>query len=603
MSAWCDLQGQSIPTDFMAAPGNRQVTLSWDRVPGASAYKVKQVSRAIGFTVLASDAPRVSLVVTNLGNLTAYTFAVRSVVDGFESADSLGVQATPSAALLDLLPAGAKIEKLAGGFIFTEGPVWYPEDGGFLVFSDIDGDQLWRWKPGVGISSFRKPSNRTNGNTRDREGRLISCEQITRSITRTELDGTITTLVTEYNGRRLNEPNDVVVKSDGSIWFTDPMYFQTTLNQPGKYLYRFDPSIGNASVTAMVKDMNNPNGLCFSPDESRLYVSDAGPGNQVRVYDVLPDNSLTNSRRFVSHWGDGMRMDAKNRLFTTGESVRIYGADGGLLGTIPRDASGIPEQIVLGGTFQQSANVCFGGPNQEMLFVCAVTGLYGITRLPDLVITGIYPAPGSLIEGQPTLLRVVVKNQGTGATKEGTSIRLAIEINDGTKLVVTPDFNQSIPPGASVALTTDTRASSALWTPRAGVHTVRGSVDPADLVRESNELNNTFTNEMSVVTRAFDSDGDGINDFDEVAAGTDPADSASVLKVLAIDRRDDDSVAMTWSSVSGKSYRIARKTSLADFGWAESSEVIVATGATTSWTNRIGSMGGSTCLLRVRTEP
>ena len=518
---------------------------------------------------------------------------MRSVADGFESADSSSLRAIPSAAVLDLLPAGAKVEKLAGGFAFTEGPVWFPDDGGFLVFSDLnEGNQLWRWSPGSKASIFRKPSNLTNGNTRDREGRLVSCQQTTRSVTRTELDGTITTLVTEYNGKKFNEPNDVVVKSDGTIWFTDPTYGNPQ-TQPGTYVYRFDPNIGNASVIPVLTELKQPNGLCFSPDESRLYVSETSVG-QIRVYDVQPDNSLTNSRRFASHWSDGIRMDAKGRLFTTGDDFRIHGPDGELLATFARNATGIPEQ---------SANVCFGGPNQEMLFICASTSLYGITRLPDLVVTGISPFPTSLIDGQPTLFHAVVKNQGTGATQEGTPIRVAMAIDDSTNLVVTTGFNQSIPPGASVVLTADAGFADSVWTPTVGAHTLRGSLDPADLVRESNELNNASTNRLTVAARPVDSDADGVDDSGEVATGTDPADPASALKILSIERRSGDDVALTWSSVSGKTYRITRKTNVDDFGWAESSEVISATGATASWTNRIGALGSSAGFLRVRAEP
>jgi gluconolactonase len=328
----------------MAAPGDAQVTLSWDTVPNASAYKVKRSGASPMFvTATVSNVSRVSLVVTNLRNGVTYTFAVRAVADGFESADTTSLPAIPSAAVLDSLPAGAKIEKLAGGFRFTEGPVWFPTEGGFLVFSDLDGDEMWRWTPGSGVSTFRKPSHRTNGNTRDREGRLISCQQITRSVTRTELNGTITTLVTEFDGKPFNEPNDVVVKSDGTIWFTDPMYFlyHTKQTQRGKYVYRFDPTVGNASVTPVVRDIADPNGLCFSPDENRLFVAEAGPGNQIRVYDVLPDNSLTNSRRFVPWFADGIRMDAQGRLFTTGDEFRVRGPGGELLASVG-DVAGRP---------------------------------------------------------------------------------------------------------------------------------------------------------------------------------------------------------------------------------------------------------------------
>jgi gluconolactonase len=404
------VQGQIIPIGVMAAPGDAEVTLSWDRVGGVSSYKVKRFGGVpVEFVVPASDSQRVSLMAANLVNGINYGFTIRSVVEGFESPESAVVRFAPSAGLLDLLPAGARIEKLAGGFQFTEGPVWTDADGGYLVFSDIDGNQLWRWKPGSGASSYRRPSNRTNGNTRDHQGRLISCQQVTRSVTRTEHDGTITTLVTEYKGKRFNEPNDVVVKSDGSVWFTDPLYYNRTLNQPGRYVYRFDPEIGNESVTLVITDMSEPNGLCFSPDELQLYVSDPARG-EIRVYDVLPDNTVTNGRRVVPHWADGIRMDSKRRLFTTGAGFRIYDEQGKLLGMLGLNSAGIPEV---------SANVCLGGMNNEMVFVCAGTSLYGITPMPDLVVTSVIPHPVQLTEGEPVRLAVVVRNQGTGATQEG----------------------------------------------------------------------------------------------------------------------------------------------------------------------------------------
>ena len=196
--AMADTLGQERVRSLMTIPGDAQVTLTWLPAAQASGYNVKQATSAAGpLTVVATNIPGTTCLLTNLKNGTNYFFAVSSVADEFESADTPRLQATPSAAVLDLLPAGAKLEKLATGYQTAEGPVWDPAGGGSLIFSDIDGNCMYRWTPGSGITTFRQPSNRANGNTLDRQGRLITCQQTTRSVTRTELDGTVTTLVSQ----------------------------------------------------------------------------------------------------------------------------------------------------------------------------------------------------------------------------------------------------------------------------------------------------------------------------------------------------------------------------------------------------------------------
>jgi sugar lactone lactonase YvrE len=350
--AGIEARGQDQVTSFLAIPGDAQVTLTWAPASQASSYNVKQGRSVNGpFTTIATNVPGSSYVVNNLTNNQVYFFAVSSVADEFESANTPGLSATPSAAVLDLLPAGAKMEVLASGFQTSEGPVWNSAQGGFLIFSDLDGNRMLRWTPGSGITTFRRPSNRANGNTLDLQGRLLTCQQTTRSVTRAEPDGTITPLVTQYKAKPFNEPNDVVVKSDGTGWFTDPRWSNPTQTQPGQYVYRFDLEVGNPSVTLVATNTLSPNELCFSPDEAWLYVADTlGPASQddefpglIWVYDVLPDNSLANGQVFFP-------------------CLSCF-------------------------------NVCLGGANQEMLFVTVGTSLYAITRMPDHGRHGHLPHP------------------------------------------------------------------------------------------------------------------------------------------------------------------------------------------------------------------
>src|SRR5438105_255450 len=191
----------------------------------------------------------------------------------------------------------AVVERVATGFRFTEGPVWFG-DGRYLLFSDVPNNRIMRWSEETGrVEIFRKPSRYTNGNARDRQGRLISAEHESSSITRTEFDGRVTTLIDRFEGKSLNAPNDVIVKSDGSIWFSDPVYGGLYEARNRKFelparVYRLDPATGQATVVA--SDMAGPNGLAFSPDESKLYVVDSsGKPPALRVYDVA-DNRLAN---------------------------------------------------------------------------------------------------------------------------------------------------------------------------------------------------------------------------------------------------------------------------------------------------------------------
>jgi gluconolactonase len=263
-----------------------------------------------------------------------------------------------------------KLERLATGCRWAEGPAYFPA-GRYLVWSDIPNDRILRWDECDGsISTFRSPAGYTNGHTVDRQGRLVSCEHIARQVTRTESDGTIIVLADRYQGKRLNSPNDVVVRSDGSIWFTDPSYGidhdYEGLRQEGEldgcHVYRVDP--GTAEVTRVADDFVRPNGLAFSNDESQLYVVDT-PGKHIRRFDV-DGEKLTGGEVFAPCAGgmfDGIRLDSIGRVWAaTHEGVHCFDPDGTLIGKLL-----LPDVV---------SNLTFGGPKGNRLFITATTTVW-----------------------------------------------------------------------------------------------------------------------------------------------------------------------------------------------------------------------------------
>ncbi len=273
----------------------------------------------------------------------------------------------------------APLEKLATGFRWAEGPVWFA-DAGCLLFSDIPNNRIMRWIDGVGISVYREPSNFSNGHTRDHQGRLISCEHGARRVTRTEHDGRITVLADSYQGKRLNSPNDVVVKSDGSIWFTDPHYgimtdyegYRAAQEQPC-HVYKLDPQSG--SMQAVIDDFDCPNGLCFSPDETCLYVAetgtmfDANADQRIRRFTIDSDGETVqggdNFYKVEVGCADGFRADVDGNIWTSaGDGVHCISPEGDLLGKIK-----VPETV---------SNVCFGGRAKARLFITGTTSLYSV---------------------------------------------------------------------------------------------------------------------------------------------------------------------------------------------------------------------------------
>lgn len=271
-----------------------------------------------------------------------------------------------------------KVERLASGITrWAEGPVWMG-DARCLLWSDVPGNCIWRWDEETGaVSVWRKPSGYANGNTRDRQGRLLTCEHGGRRVSRTELDGSVKTLVDSFEGRKLNSPNDVVCKSDGSVWFTDPSFgilgnYEGTKAEPElpTNVYRWD---GKLSVVA--EGINQPNGLAFSPDESILYVVESrSVPRKILAFDVTR-NGLSNKRVLIDAGPkgtpDGFRVDVDGNLWCgwgMGEAgldgVHVFNPDGRLIGCID-----LPERC---------ANVCFGGPHRNRLFMAATTSLYSL---------------------------------------------------------------------------------------------------------------------------------------------------------------------------------------------------------------------------------
>jgi len=274
----------------------------------------------------------------------------------------------------------ARVERLWTGARWLEGPAWFAA-GRYLVFSDIPNNRMLRYDDTSGhVSVFRQPSNNSNGNTVDRQGRLVTCEHLTRRVTRTGFDGRIEVIADRFEGRRLNSPNDVVVRSDGSIWFTDPSYgilhdYEGDYGTPeidGCHVYRVDPDSG--TVTAVATDFVKPNGLAFSPDERLLYVADTGASHSkdgprhIRKMAVNADHSLTSLGVFADCTAgmfDGFRVDPKGRLWTSAaDGVHCYDPDGTLIGKIR-----IPEFV---------SNLTFGGDKGNRLFITGTTSLYAV---------------------------------------------------------------------------------------------------------------------------------------------------------------------------------------------------------------------------------
>src|SRR3954468_5366868 len=272
-----------------------------------------------------------------------------------------------------LVVSSARLEELHTGCRWAEGPVWFPAHD-TLIFSDIPNQRMLRYVANGGVTVFRQPSNFANGNTMDLMGRLVSCEHGGRRVTRTEHDGSLTVLAESYQGKRLNSPNDVVVKSDGTIWFTDPSYgidtdyegYRAESEIGGCHVYRVDPSGGACHIVA--DDFVRPNGLAFSADERQLFIADTRV-NHVRVFDVADDGALSNDREFAQCSNgrfDGLRFDEDGRLWAAaGDGVHCFAADGTLIGKIR-----VPDPAV--------SNLVFGGAKRNRLFMCAPTAIYSI---------------------------------------------------------------------------------------------------------------------------------------------------------------------------------------------------------------------------------
>lgn len=274
----------------------------------------------------------------------------------------------------ELIEVGGRVTLLHDGCSFTEGPVWFG-DLNCLLWSDIPNNRIMLWTADGQVSVFRANSRNANGNTRDRQGRLITCEHSGRRVTRTEPDGTITVIADSYRGRSLNSPNDVVVKSDGTIWFTDPQY-GLWMSFPGveseqahENVYRVDPATG--AISAVASDLQKPNGLAFSPDETWLYVADSAvshdpaANSHIRRFRVEGDGSLSGGEVFVTTEGipDGLRSDMEGNIWTSaGKGLNCYTPQGELLGRIdfPMDVT----------------NLTFGGPDRDRIFVTGGANLF-----------------------------------------------------------------------------------------------------------------------------------------------------------------------------------------------------------------------------------
>ena len=294
-----------------------------------------------------------------------YLFLLVCVVFGFWTGHVTMVRHTMD----QIIPQGEIVRMKATGMQSTEGPVWIRD--GYLIYSDLTGNELKKYTLDGEITSYRNPSHRTNGNTVDRLGRLISCETESRRLVIEEKNGMIRTLVDRWEGKKLNGPNDVILRSNGTVWFTDPGYkLESDQREIAKnQVYCYDPLTQNLKV--ILDTFEKPNGLCFSPDESLFYVGEAGKAHQIWVFDVRSDHTLANGRIFATlEQGvpDGMRTDDQGRLYVAaGNGIQIFDPKGQFIGTIAVD--------------EPPSNLCFGGPDRKTLFISARTSLYMIPLL------------------------------------------------------------------------------------------------------------------------------------------------------------------------------------------------------------------------------
>ncbi|TBW40863.1 SMP-30/gluconolactonase/LRE family protein [Siculibacillus lacustris] len=278
-----------------------------------------------------------------------------------------------------LILPGAHLERLHQGSRWAEGPVYFPA-GDYLMWSDIPNARVWQWVPELGARIWSHSSNNCNGNTRDAQGRRVTCEHLTRSVVRFEPDGSRTVLADAFEGRRLNSPNDVIVASDGAVWFTDPTYGiltdyegkRSTPEQPGCFVYRIAPETG--AVEAKIRSMGKPNGLAFSLDETTLYVADSARSHDdagqhhVMAFPVAADGTVGEGAVFAEIADgvpDGLRLDEYGDLWvSSARGVEIFAPDGTPLGHLH-----VPETV---------ANLTFGGPKNNRLFITASTSVYAV---------------------------------------------------------------------------------------------------------------------------------------------------------------------------------------------------------------------------------
>jgi gluconolactonase len=283
--------------------------------------------------------------------------------------------------LHNIVDADVAFERLGTGFLFTEGPLWHPTQK-FLLFSDMPGDIMRRWSAADGVTTFRQPSQKANGNSYDRQGRLVTCEHATSRVTRTEPDGNITALAERYGEKELNSPNDIVVSRKGQIYFTDPVYGRAEfygVPRPQQLafqgVYRIDPK--SRELTLLADDFAQPNGLCFSLDEKHLFVNDTDR-QHIRVFDVLEEGRLANGRVWAETVGegsgapDGMKIDSEGNVYCCGPGgIHVFDPQATCLGVIHT-----PEPV---------ANFTFGEDDFRSLFITASTSLYRIrVKLPGL---------------------------------------------------------------------------------------------------------------------------------------------------------------------------------------------------------------------------